>query len=576
MNKEFKDKGYNYLFALLAGIIFCLLFYKSFSTSYFINDDTAMRNIASGAYTGTPDGHLIFIKYALGKIISLFYKIIPNIDWYGIVLFTTHFLCLILILGRVLNWFKYRNKYLVLAITVFIFCIIDIDNLTISFQFTTTAAICGATALFLFVTMPISAKKHEVVANYVIITLLVVLSFCIRDKVLIMYIPFAFTVWLYRILSEKENKKNYIILCLVILAVLGMITCIEKNAYRSTEWQEYMQFNKARSEILDYYGYPDYDTHKSFYKEQGISREQYDLLRAGTLNFSSEMTKEQFISIAQYAKQVFREENPLRARISEALKNTCSYSLYIMSNANQAIILLLYFGILLFCVYKKKYGMLATVVAVFFFREMIYFYLLLKGRFLERIYETLILCDYSLLGGFILHLNILERVQGKKGKIENAVVIGFILILAISTCSVYYSSVESNVTNTEMILKSYCGSKKENRYILDLSGYSSGYDAFTVKRDNSYINYLTMYGWSCNSELYLKKKQSMGIGGIDQSLLQDNTYLIETASSIGGNILDVILEYYDSCGIDVDYEIVDDIPVGQYTFQVVDFNVKQK
>ena len=572
--KECNNNYYIYFEAILSGIIFCLFFYKNFSISYFINDDTTMRNIASGAYTGRPDGHLIFVKYALGKIISLFYIIAPYIDWYGTILFTTHFLCLILILGRVLNWFKHKNKYFVLVITILIFFIIDIDNLTNSFQFTTTAAICGVTALFLFITIPRNVQKLEMFVNYLIILGLVWLSFCIRDKVLLMFVPFAIVLWLYRIFSEKENRKKYIILCVMILAVLGSVICVEKIAYRSTEWQEYTEFNKARSEILDYYGYPDYDVHRSFYQEQGISREQYNLLKVGTLNFSSGMTKEKYISVAQYAKSIFREENSFRTRMKEALKNTCYYSLYIMSNENQAIILLIYFFILLFSANKKQYGILVTLIAIFFFREMIYLYLFFKGRFLERIYETMILCDYFLLAGFMLHLDILGKVHLKKGIIEKTLLIGILLLVAIPVCCAYFNTQESNLTNTETILKNYCSSNQEKRYILDLSGYSSGYDAFTVKRENTYINYLTMYGWSCNSELYLNKKKSMGIEDIDKALLTKDTFLIETASSVGNNILDIILEYYNSCGINVTYKTVDEISVGQYAYKVVDFDIQ--
>lgn len=43
-----------------------------------------MRAIASGALTGKPDAHLVYMKYMLGKVIVLFYKLFPKYNCYGI------------------------------------------------------------------------------------------------------------------------------------------------------------------------------------------------------------------------------------------------------------------------------------------------------------------------------------------------------------------------------------------------------------------------------------------------------------------------------------------------------------
>lgn len=54
--------------------------------TYAVNDDTTMKAIASGAMSGSPDGHLIFVKYALGVVIALLYRLFGEIDWYGCVI----------------------------------------------------------------------------------------------------------------------------------------------------------------------------------------------------------------------------------------------------------------------------------------------------------------------------------------------------------------------------------------------------------------------------------------------------------------------------------------------------------
>ena len=63
----------------------------------------------------------------------------------------------------------------------------------------------------------------------------------------------------------------------------------------------------------------------------------------------------------------------------------------------------------------------------------------------------------------------------------------------------------------------------------------------------------------------------MGIKSIDEALLEDDTYLIETASNVGNNIIDPILNYYKSIGLDINYRVVDMISVGENDYQVLQF-----
>ena len=62
---------------LIAGIYFVAV-YQNIPFIYDINDDVAMRNVAAGVITGTPDAHLIHIKYLLGLLISGMYRLVPG------------------------------------------------------------------------------------------------------------------------------------------------------------------------------------------------------------------------------------------------------------------------------------------------------------------------------------------------------------------------------------------------------------------------------------------------------------------------------------------------------------------
>ena len=61
--------------AFLITAVYFLAVWKWIGFSYAINDDINMRDIASGAYTGTPDGHLIFMLYPMGFVLKSLYQI---------------------------------------------------------------------------------------------------------------------------------------------------------------------------------------------------------------------------------------------------------------------------------------------------------------------------------------------------------------------------------------------------------------------------------------------------------------------------------------------------------------------
>ena len=49
-----------------------------------INDDWGMYSILSGAYTGTPDAHVMFFLYPLAWLLSKLYTLHSSIPWYGL------------------------------------------------------------------------------------------------------------------------------------------------------------------------------------------------------------------------------------------------------------------------------------------------------------------------------------------------------------------------------------------------------------------------------------------------------------------------------------------------------------
>lgn len=578
--KDFtKYRYFNLVLALIISVLCCISVYKHFSIFYFINDDTAMRNIVSGAYLGKPDGHLIFIQYVLGWVLSMLYKIIPMVDWYGLMLFGTHFLCMFFFLERFLEIYKGKNKIVILGFGIVIFSLFDLDNIIVSFQFTTTAAVCAAMAIFLLVSFPRQASNKKWIWYGSEIVFLTLLSFCIREKVLYMLAPFGVIIWLYKIYTNRIYKRmirRYLFLGLCMVIGIGVISFIETVAYSSEEWKEYKEFNKARSLILDYYGYPDYQDNRELYEELDINQEEFNILTNNALTFSSDLSKEKYIKIAEFAKKNYYNQSPLIGRINTAFRDMCHYSLYLWNHGRLTLILVLYIGICLYCIQIKNNRLMIMLGSLFFLREIMYFYLCFKGRFPERIYDSLLMGELFMLTGLIIFVDIFARMKIEKNKVLTAVLTIVLVIFGISGYVKFDDIKRENTENSEnnsMLLTSYCGQHLKNRYILDASGYTVGYDPFLIRRNNSYMNFLTIYGWMCNSELYIEKKRKMDIEEIDLALLEDNVYFIETGSTMGKDTLGFLSDYYQKKGINLKYEVVDSIIVTEGEYRILNFRL---
>lgn len=121
-----------------------------------INDDWGMYSILSGAYTGMPDAHVMFFLYPLSWLLSKLYSLCSFIPWFGLFLHGVQTGSLYAVYQRTLRIRKRRDpeKYIFPAafiLFLFLFFIINLNVLSEA-QYTTTAGVAAAAALFCFIT----------------------------------------------------------------------------------------------------------------------------------------------------------------------------------------------------------------------------------------------------------------------------------------------------------------------------------------------------------------------------------------------------------------------------------------
>ena len=194
-----------FLLALLITAVYFAFAYTRMPFIYDINDDVAMRNVAAGVITGTPDAHLIFVKYVLGILISGLYRGFPGWDWYGIVMIGIILFSLAVILYRGLAEKKSIIwKIVYTAAALLLFTCIGLRHIAV-FQWTVTAAFAGVAGIFLFYTSTTEDRFQNLCEEGVSVFLLL-LCLSVRDSVFMMVLPAAALCFWWRHGSFRWEK----------------------------------------------------------------------------------------------------------------------------------------------------------------------------------------------------------------------------------------------------------------------------------------------------------------------------------------------------------------------------------
>ena len=104
--KTWLQKKENHILALGMSALLCVVIGIFFDYYYDLNDDVLIKDILAGVYTGTPEGRNIQMLFPLSFFISLFYRVVRGLPWYGIFLCLCHFGSIYLITERMLGYLK--------------------------------------------------------------------------------------------------------------------------------------------------------------------------------------------------------------------------------------------------------------------------------------------------------------------------------------------------------------------------------------------------------------------------------------------------------------------------------------
>ncbi|MCM1262411.1 MAG: hypothetical protein NC313_06785 [Butyrivibrio sp.] len=568
----------NCIIACLTVIVNIILLSLLFDFYYDMNDDVMMKDIMSGAYSGTPDGHNMQTLYILGVFISLLYRLCGNIPWYGLFLFICQMGCVYLVGLRLLQMCKqrYAKAGCMALVTAFVWGI-TLPHI-IAIQYTLTCAMMAAAAIFLFMTTKSELSIKEFVFKNIPAITLVIFAYQLRTEMLLLLFPFICIAGLFRWAEEKKffQKENFlkygIIICVILCGML-VSRLIDFAAYGSEDWKSFVSFFNSRTEVYDFH----YDIltsgeHGEYLASIGLNDSHQELLANYNFGLSEDIDGETMERIADYAATT-GDNASLAGRLMQQTK-LCIYRLFHAEDAPYNMLVLLgYICVFILGILNmrteetmgRRLSFLWQLAMLVIFRMVLWLYILMQGRYPERITHSLYLAEFMVLMG-LLCMRMKSIRLPEVGLIcwKNIRELPEILMLPtpaliILMCIIFvpksFQTVSLDMQSREeanrggQAIAEYCRAHPENYYFEDV--YSTvGFSQKIFKDvDNSFANYDIMGGWMCKSPLYKEKLKKAGITTMEDGLLYNPfVYFIVDMEEQTGNT-GWLEEYYAQKGV---------------------------
>lgn len=522
LDKE-KTKKIITFFLILSGcLLCCLLMDFKWGIHYAINDDVAMREIVSGIRSGVPDGHAVYIKYPLGWALMCLYKVNSVLDWYGMFMLGTVVLSWALVLYRVF----YLVKSPVLKIGLMGMVTYLFIGHIFALQWTMCAAISGVSAVMFYLTVH-SEDKHVEIFEKTISIFLLVICYVIRDKVFWLVAACSFFSVCYKEFTSLENKKEAaqktIKIFGFVLLMIGAVEAIDVMAYSNAEWKSYFEFNRSRSLVYDYYGIPDYDTHRVFYESEEIPRTTYENLNNYGFIYDENVDTELLSTIADYSK-TYSQTASFKENIYRFLGTFFHNSEF---NGTKWIMCVLSILIIYAMIKKQDKQLIILCIGQMAVWCALVLYLVYQGRFPNRIIDTLCLIFI-----FIFASVCAQYFYNEIRYLRACRYLFTMLSLVVCLISFRQLVNESKMLGANNIginqIKQYANEHEDNLYFLPSASFARYTDDFDLVKSEYKGKILPTGGWGYKTPVTTQRLQSMGLETIPKDLVSsENVYFLD-------------------------------------------------
>lgn len=444
-----------------AGILWLLFLWKGPGICFETNDDKFITEILSGAVTGEPEAHVVYVNYLLSAPLALLYRLMGQVPWYGGLLLLLHFGACAALFHSALSRGKRMAELIALGGLACCYLLLGM-YMTAVLQYTSTAgllAVCGYGCLLLH-------RERKCGLGWFVFFEFA--AFLLRSQAMLMIQPFGAAAYMGLCLVErgetfweKCRKAGLAVLLAGAVALVGEAGTLV--AYGGEGWREFNRFNKARTELFDYYGVPDYEEVKFILDGHGVTEAQYEAF-CGFVILDWDISVECAEELAAYA----REAHPASLDVKALFRGqwiSFRSSPAVQAAWGLAILWVLFFG---------RFRLCLSLAGVGCARVLVWGYLLYRGRAPERVTLPLLACEAFLLAALVV-LDYVKEDPKLPVPVRFFAPLFFAAFLAgcvYGDVALYRRAVESNEQQRIYIeglveLQEYCRSRPQERYLLD-------------------------------------------------------------------------------------------------------------
>lgn len=591
---------------LLTAAVFAV-FVTGWDFYYDLNDDVLIKDILSGVYSGSPSGYTMQLLYPLGFVLSVLYRGL-SVPVFGIFLILCQFGAVWAVGYQSAACCKTRaGKALVLAAEGLLWTA-AFGMHFVYLQYTVTAGMLAGAALFWILT----AKRRRWIA-----LVLYWLAFCLRTEMALLILPLACVAGLCALVREVRNEKQgaaekkdppvkknaaekkkapakkrsgaavrYFSLFGALLLGMGVLYAADAAAYSGMEWKQFRQFFDDRTALYDYRldFAEQYEENRAVYEKLGISKAQQQLLANYNFGADDRIDPGLMHQLAQEASA---------GQEAAAWKQGVSVAVWRLLHENwfgkgDAPFNLIWFGMglalcILFC-QRGRIGKLWQPLLGGACGAVLWLYLLLQGRMVDRVTHPLYLAQILLFAGLWLAERREEEAQetaekeadnGRKpctaaGR-ASALTAGLCVIAGLVFLPGTISQIAAESERREMVnaaneaVMDYCMAHPKTLFLEDVYSTVAYSEKIMTDRDKPF-NYDLLGGWLVKSPLTVQKLSAFGFSSMGEAVRAGEgvNLLAETGADMGW-----LEQFFADAGVEASLLKVGSIEGGTDLYQVI-------
>lgn len=541
-NRTGRGALWNALLALALTALFFAVSILLYEYTYGVIDDPFIATVLNGAYTGTPDAHVVYIKYPLAWLLTVLFRLIPGINWHFLLLTGCFAVCVFSVSFRICSNVKRISLKLIFSALFMLLFWLCMAKMILTAHYSMCAATLAAAGIFHFATIRYNASRLNQILNGAAAVFMLWVAYALRARTVFMLLPLAGILFLYKFFREKpafrlKNLLRWLAVPAALFIGLGAIELLHNSQYQSAQWKAFLSFNDARTTLYDFYGLPEYTENRELYESLNISGAREYMYEKYYLELTDGVPEDALNRIADARVAEYAETMPFGKRVLATLKALPANLVLKTYAPVNWICAASFIIIMLIALIMAKWRVFLAVLGGILATLIPWLWMIYMGKPTSRVTMGIWAADLLFLTALLIDNAdeirdwVLRHRKGTKAQVFAFIasaILGAALIFGIAKD---YGSVTGSLNKTiesgqvRSALEEWCERQPENLYICE-SGIVNGLGFDVKKIDNSLQNLYWPGGWPAKMAQSRQIWERFGFDDVEKAIAENRNVFI--------------------------------------------------